>query len=410
MGIVRIFSMQFQNGVVGQYPDAAQQLANLAVATGVYGLLHAALIFLPETANVYSRTPLGRRQIFRFSLAVSFGLTVPLLYLTLFPGGSALLQGLFNLDSATAGEIQSYFLWLTPLLVLDGMKHYQTGLLIQAGRTRLVSGLNVFFLIFSITTLFTGLALGFPALMTVGASQFLSHLVVFVLTTWACHKYYRLPQKRESVPAKWRDMWQFFWPVALTGVMFALSRPILYGFVSRQPDAVTNLASLRVAFDFSMLFLTGLNGFRAVFVTFGRDDPEGVRRFLVKVMLVVGISMLVFSVTPLSTFVFGTLMGLEGEVLQGARQAMMALSLIPWAMAMRNYFHGLAMANRTTGRMGVGAFLRVGVITLFAWLLAEFGMLNHTWAALILFFGFLVETIFNAGFTLFRRRGRGLIQ
>lgn len=407
MGIVRIFSMQFQNGVVGQYPDAAQQLANLAVATGVYGLLHAALIFLPETANVYSRTPLGRRQIFRFSLAVSFGLTVPLIYLALFPGGGAVLQFLFNLDGETSAQIQAYFLWLTPLLILDGLKHYQTGLLVQAGRTRLVSVLNIFFLIFSISTLFTGLALGFPALMTVGASQLLSHSVVFLLTAWACHKYYRLPRKQEAVPAQWADMWQFFWPVALTGVMFALSRPVIFAFVSRQPDAVVNLAALRVAFDFSMLFLTALNGFRAVFVTFGRDDPEGVRRFLVRIMLVVGIGMAAFSVSPLSTFVFGGLMGLEGEVLHGARQALMALCLIPWAMALRNYYHGLAMVNRTTGRMGAGAFMRVGIIVALCWILAQLGALNHVTAALILFSGFFIEAIFNASFTTFRRRGSG---
>src|SRR5690606_10929090 len=110
-----------------------------------------------------------------------------------------------------------------------------------------------------------------------------------------------------------------------------------------------------------------------------------------KIMLVVGIGMAVFAVTPLSTFVFGGLMGLEGEVLRGARQSLMALSLIPWAMALRNYYHGMAMVNRTTGRMGAGAFMRVGIIIVLCWAFAAQGVLNHVTAALILFCGFFIE-------------------
>lgn len=407
MAIVRVLSTQFQNGVVGHYPDAAQQLANLAVATGVYGFLHSSLVFLPETSNVFSRSTQGRRQIFRFSLTVSLVLTAPLVFLAMMPGGKATLQLLFNLTDETALQVQSYFMWLMPVIVLDGMKHYQTGLLVQAGKTRLVSALNMTLLVSMVTGLFTGLALGLPALTTVGASQLLAHTAVSLLTTWACRRYYILPQQREEAPAGWGDMWRFFWPVALTGVMFSLSRPIIYGFVSRQPDAVISLASLRVAFDFGLLFFTALNGFRAVFVTFGRDDPEGVRRFLIKVMLVLGLIMATFTLSPLSTFVFGKIMGLEGQVLRGARQSLLAMNMIPWAMGLRNYYHGMAMANRTTGRMGAGGFVRVGLMVLFCWTLGYFNVLNQVTAALVLFSGFFTEAIFNAGFTIFRRRGAG---
>jgi hypothetical protein len=66
---------------------------------------------------------------------------------------------------------------------------------------------------------------------------------------------------------------------------------------------------------------------------------------------------------------------------------------LPIMVALRNYFHGLAMIDRKTGPMGAAAVARnlatYGVSALF---LAA-GWLNHVTAAMILAVGFLSETL-----------------
>jgi hypothetical protein len=179
----------------------------------------------------------------------------------------------------------------------------------------------------------------------------------------------------------------------MTGVMFALSRPVLYAFVTRVPNGLLAIAAMRVAFDFAMLFQQAANQFRHFFVTFGLDDLPGKRRFMTLMGTAITGIMLCFALTPLSDWVWRDLMGIPDDVRALSVEVFLIMCLMPTVIIIRNYFHGRLMVERRTSGMAVGSILRVVGIYLGAQLCFSFGWLNHITASVILILGFVIETL-----------------
>jgi hypothetical protein len=390
-GLAMVLAVQFQNAALARFPEAARELAVFALAYGTFGFFRASLNFINQLSNVYARSREGARKTYRFVIAASLLLTVPLLGLGFFDAGAALLQRVYSLDTELTARVTEYLRYLAPLVLLSALRFYYTGLLIQARLTGWVTLLNVLFL----STVIAGLVLGFtlelrPVVVLVGAEA--AAMVLHLAATVAVKRqHYRMPVIREHESLTYRELTAFFVPVSTTGVMFALSRPILYAFVSRTPGGIVAIAALRVAFDFAMLFQQAANQFRHFFVTFGLDDLQRKRQFMALVWAGITVIMLLFSITPLSDLIWRDLMRIPEDVRALAIDVMLVLCLMPAVIIFRNYFHGRLMVERRTVGMAAGAILRVAGIYLAAQVLFTFDALNHVTASLVLILGFVIE-------------------
>lgn len=390
-GLAMVLSVQFQNATLARFPEATRELAVFALAYGTFGFFRASLNFVNQLANVYARSPGGARKTFRFVLMASGLLVLPLLWLSWLPSGQALLRNLYHIDAALAGRVVEYLRLLTPLVLISALRFYYTGLLIQARLTGWVTLLNALFLSTVIVALFVGFRLGLkPAVVLVGAEG-LAMLVHLAATLSVKRARYHLPSAQEHEHLRYRELAAFFVPVSTTGVMFALSRPVLYAFVSRTEGGLLAIAALRVAFDFSMLFQQAANQFRHFFVTFGLEDLPGKRRFMVLVWAGITGIMLLFALTPLSNLIWRDVMRIPDEVRALAVDVTLVLCLMPAVIIFRNYFHGRLMVERRTVGMAAGAILRVAGIYLAAQALFSLGWLNHVTAGLVLILGFVIE-------------------
>jgi hypothetical protein len=237
-----------------------------------------------------------------------------------------------------------------------------------------------------------GVYLGWSAVATIVVAQWgawgahAALLVAFLLLS------YELPEP-EHEKLTVAEANRFFWPVALTSLMFAVSRPILYAFVSRGPTAVESVAALRVAFDVALFFHQPLNQFRNLYATFGTADMEGLKRFQIEIVLAMTGAMTLVSLSTLDTFLLQNLLGLEGVVLRFTEEAVRVMCLVPLVVGFRNYFHGIALARLTTSSMAYAAVLRVGAIYVAAFGAQAAGLLDHEWASAILVLGFAVEAL-----------------
>ena len=175
--------------------------------------------------------------------------------------------------------------------------------------------------------------------------------------------------------------------------MFALSRPVLFAFVARTPDGIATIAALRVAFDFSMIFQQAANQFRHFFISFGFDDLSSKRRFMGIICAGITATMLVYALTPLYQWVWGTVMGLPAELISIARDATLIMCLMPVIIIYRNYFHAHLMMMRRTGGMAYGSILRVIGIYASAQLFFSLGWLSPINASFILILGFVIEAL-----------------
>ncbi len=405
MGVALLTSRQFQNGVLARYPNAAQQLAVFAYAWCAYSLFAAALIFVPQMSNRLARSAASKRTCLRFTLAISMALTAPVAFMAFSSWGRAGLGAVFGIRGEMLDGVVLYLKLLTPLIVVSGLRHFYSGLLIQLSRTGIVTLFTVVQLSTTVVVLLVGLNRGWSPVLTLCGSQLASAVLCLILL-WLCHlAVWQGQDEGDGEPASYHDMIAYFAPVALTSVMFALSRPILYAVLSRQPDSTAIIAALKVAFDLALIFHNPLNQFRSMYVTFGTKHHRELRRFVMLVMAGMTLLMLLMAVTPLAGFIFQRLLGVEAEILAMARQAFVVLCVVPFVVSMRNVVHGRALSDGTTGCMSAGAVSRNLIIYAAATALSGLGWLNPMTAAGILALGFASEAVV-AGVWLRRVRRR----
>ena len=390
-GAVGVVAVQFQNGILARYPEAAVELAVFALALGVYGLFNAALNFVPQLVTKFARTREARRVTLRFVilLATVFAVIVELIGQT--EAGATLLGVAFGIDGALRARVLAYLCLLAPILVLGGLRLAFVGLLVQLRRTGRVTLLNAVYLGTVAGILIAGFAAGVEPTATLVLGQAGGALVHAILGAWLALSAHTPAETDDDVP-DFPRLARFFFPVATTGVMFAVSRPVLYAFVARAPDGVVAIAAMRVAFDFTFFFQQASNQFRHFFVTFGLDDLAGKRRFMARVTVGITGLMLAVALTPLGDLFLRLGLGVSGEVHARAVDVILVMTLLPTIIIVRNYYHGILMVTERTGGMALGGILRVALIAALAALLAAVGLLDHTLAAWVLLAGFGIET------------------
>jgi hypothetical protein len=391
-GTTTILASQFQNGALARYPDASRELALFAYASGLFFFCRAAFVFVPQMSNLLARNRQSHRVCLTFVVVVACLLTVPLLALGLTEAGASIVSWMFEVKGGDLETVRSYLRFLAPLVLVDGLRQHGIGLVIQQQATRVVTLLNLVEIGLTFGLLALGVRLGWAAVPTLVVSQWgawgahLSLLALFLLRS-----YRMAPGPSERLT--YAEANRFFWPVALTSLMFAVSRPILYAFVSRAPVPVASVAAMRVAFDVALFFHQPLNQFRNLYATFGTSDLEGLKRFQLEVVLAMTGAMILVSFSSLDTLVLSRVVGLEGTVLTFTEQAVRVMCLLPLVVGFRNYYHGVALARLTTGSMASAAVLRVVAIYAAAAAAQATGILDHVWASAILVFGFAVEAM-----------------
>ena len=85
-----------------------------------------------------------------------------------------------------------------------------------------------------------------------------------------------------------------------------------------------------------------------------------VRRFMMKLGIAATLLMGVIAFTPLSGFIFSSVMGLTGTVREYATDGFRLLALAPFFQAIRSFYGGALIAKRTTGYIQIGALVRLG--------------------------------------------------
>jgi hypothetical protein len=393
-GVAMVLAGQFQNGTLARYPDAVTELAVFALAMGTFGPFQATLNFVSQMSNVFARSRQGQRRTFQFVMLACAVISVLFLVIAVTSVGRWLLGAVYSIETEVIERVLEYLFYLCPLIVLNGSRQYLLGLLVQSRLTGWVTILNFIYLASVIIVLLLGFNLGWrPVLVLVGAqiSGAVIHVVMLYLIK---QQFYRMPETgRDDEVVSFAALFSFFLPVTTTGVMFAISRPVLYALMGRTPDALISIAAMRVGFDFSFLFQSAANQFRHFFVTFGDDDIRAKQLFMFLIALGLTVMMLLVAATPLSHFVLSDLIGITGEVLSKSVDVVLVMCLLPGIIVLRNYFHGLLMHHRKTGGMALGGMLRVAGIYVIASALLSLGYLNHITSTFVLLSGFVLETM-----------------
>ncbi len=399
MWIVIFWGRLAQNYVLLGYPEGVRELAVFALARAAFGPFRAGLIFVPQMSNVLVRGRKSLAATLRFMLTLALLMTLPLGLLAWTPLGGRLLPLIYDVAPQQIELIVVYMRYFTPLILLYGLSAYFVGLLIQAERTGVVTTLRAVMLGLLVGILLLGRHLGWEPVTTIGLSLLLPRVVHVVLAGVLLVPFHKRHAPEEDRSLAQGDVAAYYLPMLCNAILFAATRPIIFGFLTALSThsgvsasrVEIMVAGVSLAFAFGMLFHGSVNQFRHLFVTFGEEDRRGVRRFMARVTLVITGLMLVAVASPAARLFFRYLQGATGETLRVAVQAVWPLCLAPAAIGFRNYFHGMAMVHRRTGGMAAGGLVRNGSAALCAGLLMAVGLYNHVTAAAMLVVAFISE-------------------
>ncbi len=168
-------------------------------------------------------------------------------------------------------------------------------------------------------------------------------------------------------PIKSSEILRFIAPLAISGLLVTLGRPIMNAGLVQAGALV--VASFSLAITVTSLMQAPFSILHQVTMVFGVGDAVRRRQalvFAVKVGLFFSAVTAVFAYPPVGGWIFGSLIGATGDLVPGALQVMSAQIPIPLLMSLSEHYAGLLLAGGRTRAVGVGRIARfvVGVLLL----------------------------------------------
>lgn len=392
-------SRTFFSAVLNRFESATDELAAFGVGFYLVMMLWSPSMHFDQMTLMFGKTRRSFRRVLAaatlFGCAVSalglaIGLVPPLRWFVI-----EFLQR--SPDAAVSDRVAFVVMALAPVPLIQALERVIRGALIQARRTRLV------FIVFAtgrVLSIAGAIAL-FPAdfiqerpLLLPVIAYFIdsaTRLVAYAFIAWRV-VWPQLPENGDEPPAL-STLFRFQYPLMLTALMMALSRPIINAFIAGLDDGKIGLAALTVVYPLSNLTYGWLNDARVLAPAF-RDRPDSIRairRFsLTSSSIVFVVTALLFA-TPTVDVILSRVMGAADDLLPYCRSALLVFCLFPFVVAARGYIQGVAVAQGRTMSMLWSGPLRVVSIVVALYSLAFAGVGGATLGAIALLVGFITE-------------------
>ena len=361
----------FVAALVARLPEPTFNLAAFGVALSLAFVAEAPIIMLLAATTALARDRESFRRLRRFSILMNGGVTAAMAFIVFPPVFEVLASRVLALPPEVAGRAQLAVALFLPWPAAIGFRRFQQGILIAAGRTRLVAYGTVVRLS---TMAATGLALFLDGRLegaVVGAGALSAGVVVEAAVSWAWARpdrnrlSLRAPASPADVPSL-ADIQRFYWPLAVTPLMNMAAQPLVILFVGRGHLPIESLAVLPVVNTFGFLFRCPATAFQEVVIALGRGGAAALRSLRRFAVLLGGLSSLAMAavvLTPAAGLWFAGVTGLDRELVPLARRAAAVLVLTPAAATVLVWMHARLVLLRTTRLVTVGTLVELAVLT-----------------------------------------------
>ena len=397
--VIQEFSGQFLNGGMARVPLATQTLAAYGLAWGLYGFFYGSLSQMRQVGLVLAKNHSARRKIQLFVLVGGSLLGGLLLVLAKTPLGVWVVDDLHSVEAELGVVVREALFCLFPVPILDGLIRFYSGLLLMVRRTEVLSYATAASILTSIAAVFFLLPLAFiqarPILLPILVT-YIGILVNLGIIMWGYRRYVRSHMEEGGEDSlRFSYIFDFFWPLALVMAIQGLSRPLINLFVARGPNGAESIAVLAVVYSLAHMAYGWLNDTRSLPPAFANVDNSfrAIRRFIGGCALLAFFSMALLFWTPVRDIILTTWIGLEEELVVQCRWPLVIFSFFPLVVAVRSYYHGVALIEHRTRALAPSGPSRIGIIFVALMVLPWTGLRGATLGIASLFCGFVLETV-----------------
>lgn len=354
------------NGTLARSDDPETILAAYALGMSLLIVTERPAVLFRQTCSALVRDRISYRSV-RYVGYCVFGSCVAFGGLVAYtPAGPWIFGVAFGADAVLEKEAVKTWEILMFLSVFSGLRCLFQGVIIYRMRTKWLTIGMIFRLggMFALSQYF--LAAGITGAYQ-GAFIFLAGMMIEALVSWLeCRKLVRgMPEKSEEGEIERpRQVMKFYNPLLYSSLIVVWVTPILNALLGTTGNATLAIASFAVAGSLMNLMLGFFTYFHQIALTFGKSDPEQVRRFILMLGFAPAVLLSLLCFTPAGPWMFEHALGVRGELLEASIHALRGyLPLVlffPWLDSL----NGFVMADGETKLM-FGSQISNAAVTVF---------------------------------------------
>lgn len=395
---------------IARLPDLDVMLAAASLVIGLQITIESPVIMLLATTTALARSPQAYRTLRRFVFHVNVLVTVVAAVVAFVgPVWEALVPGLMGIPDPVARAALPAMRVMTLWSAAIGWRRFHQGILIRAGRTRLVGwGTAVRLvcaggsaLVLPHTTDLPGVMIGAWAWMAgVVAEAVFAHVVARATIR---ERYLDVP----DVPGRgvsYGEVLRFHAPLAGTSLLSLMAMPLVQAGLSRMPMPVENLAAWPVAFAVLLLFRSP--GFAFPEVVIARLDGPSfapLRRFGWWIAALSSGALLTFAVSPLFDLYLSGALRVPPRLSAWVAPAVVAGLGIPALQVLESWYRGVLMQRGATVHVTVGMAINLATTAALLWLAVRWSGPGIAAAAAAIAVAMLVEVVYLSRSTAAQR-------
>ncbi len=353
-------------------------LASYSVAQNVALVFESPIIMLLHASTALTRYQGVYRPLRRFMFLASLVTTTLYLATAFTPLYGWFFRVVLGQPEAVVAAARPAFQFMLLWPAAIAWRRFHQGFLIvrrQSGRVALAGFARLGSL--ALMT-FLGVVVGAPGAALAGLALVVSVIAEAVAVTLLARPFLGKPKGSvepaapepapEWVPRTVRAIALWYWPLAMTQILFWAVRPFINGGIARTVSPEIGLAAWPVAWSTVMMVANSVRAVQQLTLStlYGRQSYLAIRRFMLWAGLLATGFMAVVAFTPLGIFYLEWVLGLHGslEVLaQAVVPALRVAVLFPLFVAIQNWLQGL-LIRAGQPRWVNGAAVFGGIVTL----------------------------------------------
>jgi hypothetical protein len=353
----------FLAAVIARLPNPIENLAAYGVAFSFAMLAEAPIIMILSASTALVKDLDSYYRLKRFSLGLNLAVTIVIVIGLLPPLFDPVARGWIGLPESVAELTHQALALLVPWPAAIGYRRFFQGILIRQGRTRRVAlgtVIRVLGMAGGAILLFRGLEL--PGAL-VGAGALSAGVVLEAIGTrimaWGAKG--RL-QETSQETLTLRRISEFYFPLALTSLIFLGVQPAITFFLGGSRRAIDSLAVLPVITALTFLFRSVGLSYQEAAIALLDGTRESFRRislFAVVVGVAVTGTLGLIAFTPLARVYFEDLSGLSPELAEFSLLPLQLFFTIPLFSMQLAYQRAILVFGRATRAVTLSTMIEV---------------------------------------------------
>jgi len=334
-------------------------------------IIEAPIIMLLAASTALSKDTASYQKIYRFMMWAGGLLTVLHFLLAFTPLYYPVVVGWMAVPDEIVEPARLGLMIMIPWTWTIAYRRYQQGVLIRFGYSRAV-GIGTAIRLASNASMLTFLlildrmnaSLTIPGIV-VGTSGIAAGVIAEAIYAGLRVRPVLRGELRQAPTVEpaltWRVFNTFYIPLVLTSVINMIAQPAGPAAISRMPFALESLAALPVVSGLAFMFRSMGFAYNEVVVALldQRGSTNNLRRFAYYLTGISTFGIVLIAATPLSTFWFVQVSGLDPELSVLARGGLWAAALWPGLSVLQNWYQGVLVSERKTYQVTISVVILV---------------------------------------------------